>query len=388
MFYQYVAILGKELLDAMRDFKSLSTALFMPVFFAIFSLGSLHFIVNIQHSNDQITLPVQGMENAKPLIDWLTEAGITVVPAPENPEDNILSQASDVILIIPENFAEDFREQRPAILDLLSDHSNSKTQGKVRKVRQLINQWSMKIGAIRLLTRNISPAIANPAVINDVNVSTDQRVAAKILASFPMFTILIVFASGIGMASDMTAGERERKSLEPLLINPVPYAYVFLGKWSAAVLVTFCITLLGIGLQILSINIAPLDELGIRLTMGLKEFVVIVAIVIPVIFLASALQLLVSLFAKSFKDAQSYNSLIVMLPVVPGIYLAFNSGSAESWQMLVPVLGPTALIVDVIGGEPVMLQHAIIASGTSIAVTTLLVLLGILLLKREKTIFS
>ncbi|MEH6911955.1 MAG: ABC transporter permease [Oceanicoccus sp.] len=388
MFYQYVAILGKELLDAMRDFKSLSTALFMPVFFAIFSLGSLHFIVSIQHSNDQITLPVQGMENAKPLIDWLTEAGITVVPAPENPEDNILSQASDVILIIPENFAEDFREQRPAILDLLSDHSNSKTQGKVRKVRQLINQWSMKIGAIRLLTRNISPAIANPAVINDVNVSTDQRVAAKILASFPMFTILIVFASGIGMASDMTAGERERKSLEPLLINPVPYAYVFLGKWSAAVLVTFCITLLGIGLQILSINIAPLDELGIRLTMGLKEFVVIVAIVIPVIFLASALQLLVSLFAKSFKDAQSYNSLIVMLPVVPGIYLAFNSGSAESWQMLVPVLGPTALIVDVIGGEPVMLQHAIIASGTSIAVTTLLVLLGILLLKREKTIFS
>ena len=388
MFYQYVAILNKELLDAMRDFKSLATALFMPIFFALFSLGSMHFIVSMQQSNDQIILPVQGIENAKPLVEWLTEAGITVIAASGNPEEKILSKTYDVILIIPENFPENFRQQRPATVDLLSDHSSSKTQGKVRKVRQLVNQWSMKIGSIRLLTRNISPTIARPAVINDINVSTDQQVAAKILASFPMFTLLIVFASGIGMASDMTAGERERKSLEPLLINPVPYPYVFFGKWTAAVLVTFCITLFGIGLQILSINVAPLEELGLRLAMGWSQFALIMFIVIPVIFLASALQLLVSLFARSFKDAQSYNSLIVLLPVIPGLYLTFSSGSAEYWQMLVPILGPTALIVDVIGGEPIAIQHAIIAGGTSLVITTLLVFLGILLLKRERTIFG
>ena len=388
MFYQYVAILNKELLDAMRDFKSLATALFMPIFFALFSLGSMHFIVSMQQSNDQIILPVQGIENAKPLVDWLTEAGITVIAASGNPEEKILSKTYDVMLIIPENFPENFRQQRPATVDLLSDHSSSKTQGKVRKVRQLVNQWSTKIGSIRLLTRNISPTIARPAVINDINVSTDQQVAAKILASFPMFTLLIVFASGIGMASDMTAGERERKSLEPLLINPVPYTYVFFGKWSAAVLVTFCITLFGIGLQILSINVAPLEELGLRLAMGWSQFALIMFIVIPVIFLASALQLLVSLFARSFKDAQSYNSLIVLLPVIPGLYLTFSSGSAEYWQMLVPILGPTALIVDVIGGEPIAIQHAIIAGGTSLVITTLLVFLGILLLKRERTIFG
>ena len=388
MFYQYVAILNKELIDAMRDFKSLATALFMPIFFALFSLGSMHFIVSMQQSNDQIILPVQGIENAKPLVDWLTEAGITVIAASGNPEEKILSKTYDVILIIPENFPENFRQQRQATVDLLSDHSSSKTQGKVRKVRQLVNQWSMKIGSIRLLTRNISPTIARPAVINDINVSTDQQVAAKILASFPMFTLLIVFASGIGMASDMTAGERERKSLEPLLINPVPYTYVFFGKWTAAVLVTFCITLFGIGLQILSINVAPLEELGLRLAMGWSQFALIMFIVIPVIFLASALQLLVSLFARSFKDAQSYNSLIVLLPVIPGLYLTFSSGSAEYWQMLVPILGPTALIVDVIGGEPIAIQHAIIAGGTSLVITTLLVFLGILLLKRERTIFG
>ena len=388
MFYQYLAILNKEILDAIRDFKSLSTALFMPVFFALFTLGSMHFIVNLQNSSEQITLPVQGMENAEPLMAWLSEAGITIVSAPDNPRDAVLEQTSDVILIIPEQFAENFRQQRPAYMDLLSDHSRSKTQGKVGRIKQLINQWSMKVGAIRLIARNISPAVASPALINDINVSSDQRMAARILASFPMFTILIVFASGIGMTSDMTAGERERKSLEPLLINPVPYSYIVLGKWSAAVLVTFCITLLGVGLQILSINSAPLEELGISLTMGLNEFALIVAIVIPVILLASALQLLVSFFARSFKDAQSYNSLIVMLPMVPGLYLTFNSGSAETWQMLVPILGPTALIVDVIGGEPVLLRHAIITSGPSIVTATLFIVLGILLLKREKTVFS
>ena len=153
-------------------------------------------------------------------------------------------------------------------------------------------------------------------------------------------------------------------------------------------MVTFCITLFGIGLQILSINVAPLEELGLRLAMGWSQFALIMFIVIPVIFLASALQLLVSLFARSFKDAQSYNSLIVLLPAIPGLYLTFSSGSAEYWQMLVPILGPTALIVDVIGGEPIAIQHAIIAGGTSLVITTLLVFLGILLLKRERTIFG
>lgn len=388
MFFQLKTIIEKEILDAVRDIKSLSTALLMPVFFAVFTLGSMYFIVSIQKGSEEITLPVQGINYATPLIAWLEERGVKIVDAPTDPASSILNREWDAILIIPEDFNDTFRQQRPAQLDLMSDHSQNSAQAKVRHVQQLITEWSLTMGSMRLIARNISPGIANPVIVNPVNVTSDQRVAAKILASFPMFTMLIVFASGIGMASDMTAGERERKSLEPLLINPVSHSLVFTAKWSAAILVTFCIAVIGIGLQFVSISYAPIAELGIRLDIGFREFFLIVALIIPVIFLATALQLVVSFFARSFKDAQSYNSLIVMLPMVPGIYLTFNSASAETWQMWIPVMGPTALIVDVIGGDQIASIHIAIASLMSLLTAALLVGLGVTILKREKTLFN
>ncbi|MFT5084628.1 MAG: sodium transport system permease protein [Lentisphaeria bacterium] len=387
MIYKpYFAIVNKEILDAIRDSKSLATAFLMPILFAAVSYGSMHFIASLQSQSIDITLPISGSEHAKPLVAWLNEAGVNVVEGPADPSAAIRAQKWDMVLIIPAQFDEQFRAQRSAQMDLLSDHSRSDSQPKVNRVRMLISQWSMNIASLRLITRNVSPTVANPVSINNINVTSDQRVAAKILGSLPMFMILIAFASGIGMASDMAAGERERKSLEPLLINPVSHTCIFLGKWTSCIAVTFIITLAGVALQFVAVNHAPLAELGIRLELGFGSFFIIAIILIPIICLASALQLLVSFVARSFKDAQSYNGLIIMLPMAPGMYLAFNSSSAELWQMFVPILGPTALFVDVISGDSVSLAYAMIASLISLALTAFFVALGVLVIKREKTI--
>lgn len=381
-------IIKKEILDALRDGKSMATAFLIPIIFALVSLGSTHYVVSIQDSANEITLPVEGKHLVAPLMTYLEESGITIIDPPAQPEQAIIDQEIDMMLIIPENLPSLFREQKIAALNLLSDHSRTKSRAKVLRVQSLIERWSMTTGALRLITRNISPAIANPIKINKINVTSDQRLASKILAGLPMIILMIAFASGIGLVTDMASGEREHRSLEPLLINPISHATVFFGKWGAAVCVTTCVSGIGLAMQFVSINLSPMAQLGLRLEMGIDKYFIIFLILIPIIFFAAALQLFVSFFARSFKDAQSYNTLIVMLPMAPGLYLTFNSGSAELWQMFVPVLGPTALFVDIIGGDGVTLLNVFIASSVSVACALLSAAAGIYLLKREKTIFG
>ncbi len=384
----FIYIIKKEILDALRDGKSMATALFIPILFALSSFGIPHLIVAMQNDSKAITLSIEGKHLIVPLVAHLEEYGIKIIEPIENPEQAIIDRKIEMILIVPEDFPQQFRKQNIATLNLLSDHSRTKSAAQVARVKGLIERWSMSTGALRLITRNISPGIANPISVNSVNVTSDQRVASKILAFLPMFILMIAFASGIGSVADMASGERERRSLEPLLINPISHSMVFLGKWSAAVCITTCVSIIGITLQFFCIKMSPIAQLGLRLEMGADKFFTIFVILIPIICFVSALQLFVSFFARSFKDAQSYISLIMILPMAPGLYLTFNSGSAELWQMFVPILGPTALFVDIVGGDGATLLNIAITSGVSFACAGVCALAGVMLLRREKTIFG
>jgi len=384
----YIAIVKKELLDALRDGKSLSTALMMPVLFALVTLGSLHFLASLGEKNNDITLPIKNADHIVPLVEFLQENGVEISSAPEQPENAVRQGEVDMVLIVPDTFNENFREQKLATLDLLSDHSDTESQSKANRIKNLIRYWSLHTGSLRLIARNVSPGIANPIAINDINVTSDQRLAFRVLSGLPMFFLLIAFASGLGMTADVAAGERERRTLEPLLITPVSYSTIIWGKWSSTVVVTMMITLAGSAMQFIAVNFAPLADLNIRLELGASKYLCIIGLLLPIIFLAAGVQLLVSFFAKSFKDAQAYASLLVMLPIIPGMYLTFNSSTAETWQMFVPLLGSTALIMNALSGEAITFVHVLISSLTAITCAIAAIYATTGLLKMEKTVFS
>jgi sodium transport system permease protein len=373
---QLRSVIKKELLDARRDSKSLATALLMPIIF----------VAQTQSESQGFTLPIQGLQQIAPVVDWLEESGITVVEAPEDAKSAILNKTWPVIISVPDQFSEQFRAQKRARIDILSDHSDPQAQAKANRIRQLLAQWSAANGALRLIARNISPDLANSLELNAVNVTSEQRLSSKIIGSLPLIIMLIAFVGGVGMSSDMAAGERERKSLEPLLINPVRRDILFLGKWSATVLISFVITCFGLALQFLSVHLAPLAQLGLRIDLNLGVYGLILLILIPVIFLASALQLLVSLFARSFKDSQSYNSLVMLIPMLPGLYVMFNAKPADLGSMFIPLLGPQTLLVDLIAGDPVAPLHLIVSASISLLVAFILGGLGVMQLKRERMI--
>ena len=387
MLNQIITIINKEILDASRDGKSLITVLFMPILFSATILGSLYFLVTTQNKSTSFDLPVVGAEYAAPLMQALAESGINITKAPENYIDKIRSQEISMTLVIKQEFTENFRSQKTARVYLYSDHSNTQSKIKTGRIQLLISQWSNTNGLLRLLARGVNPEIVRSISVEPINITKQQRIAAQMLGSVPLFIMLIAFVSGIGMSADLAAGERERKSLEPLLINPVKKSTIFFSKWMASVIVTFVITLFGVALQLLAVYYAPLAELNLRIQLSWVDFMIILLVLLPIMFMATSLQLFVSFISKSYKDAQSYNSLIMLIPMIPGIYLIFNSGTAQTWQMLVPILGSQTLLIDLISGESISILHFFIAGTIAFTLALVFFFAGLNILKDERIIY-
>jgi sodium transport system permease protein len=384
MFKQIIAVLRKEILDARRDYKALMPALLMPVLFAGLTYGGIWFFVSLQDQPQSYELAVQGAERAEPLMDALREAGISITSAPADIGDAVASGVLDMVLIIPDSFNQEFRNQKRASVDLVWDVSRMDSHTKVNFVRQQIQRWAATTGALRLLLRGHSPEVAQVLVINDVNVATDQRMVSRMVAGLPMVLLLIAFASGAGMCSEMAAGERENRTLEPLLINPVSHSALFAGKWLAALCITFVITLVGAVLQLAAINLAPTGELGLHVALGSQDLFLILVILLPVIILATALALLVSFLSKSFKDAQSYNQLLMLVPVVPGVYALWADSGSTTAGMLVPLLGPQLLIADIFSGEAINSWHISMAGLVSLILALASAVVAIFLMRQER----
>ena len=190
------------------------------------------------------------------------------------------------------------------------------------------------------------------------------------------------------IAIDSTAGERERGSLEPLLLNPVPRASLAAGKWLAA-------SLFGCGAvifsMILTVNVmrrVPWHDLGIRFRVTDTELMSLLALILPLAFLLGAVVMFASTFARSFKEAQSYLGMVMLVPMVPGIVSTMYPLSNRPWLAPVPIVGQYALAADLLGGQPPSVMSYVVAGLSALVAALLLVFLTARLLQRESIIFG
>ena len=154
--------------------------------------------------------------------------------------------------------------------------------------------------------------------------------------------MVAAFVAGMNLAIDATAGERERASLRPLLLCPVPTRALALGKGLAAATFSGLGVLLTLAVTVVVLGAAP--GAGARLSVGLRDLPILLAILLPVAPLAGALQMLVATFCRSYKEAQTYLSLLLLLPMVPGFAVALYGVELTARASLVPILGQQMLL--------------------------------------------
>ena len=386
---QAIVVVRKELRDWSRDRRSIITVLIS----SLLAPGLIFFLFNSmatrQRSVEDVTIPVVGAANAPALVDWLRQqAGVTIADGPADPEEAVRTKREDVIVVIPQNFVKNFGASKPAQIRLIADSSSQNSRPKVQRVRGLLQRYNAEIGSLRLIARGISPAVATAVQIEDIEVSSSQQRAAQILGFIPLFVMISAFTGAMAISTDSTAGERERGSFEALLVNPAPRIAIAAGKWLAGSLTGMLTVLITAGLLFAMFKQLPLQDLGIRFRLGTPELVRTLSVVLPVCPLIVAIQMYVATFAKSFKEAQSYLSFLMMAQMVPGMMATMNTMPTKAWMYYVPWIGQQTLLTDVLGNKPISPVVFVIVGVINVALAVAVLRGTAGLLHREKIIFG
>lgn len=383
-----LAVLQKELLDHLRDTRSVASALLFPVFGPVLFAVMMSFMTSWADSSAPVKLGVVSPDKAPELIAFLERHGIKTSTAPADHETAVTSGQLDAVLVIASDYEKRYAAGLPARADLLFDQSRRGTGSKVQRAQQALQAWSRQTGSQRLLARGVHPELAYTLDIRPIDLATPEKLAAMLLNMVPLFLVLAAFVGGMNVAIDTTAGERERGSLEPLLANPIPRLRLVLGKWGATVIAASVVVLITVCGNVVALRLVPIERLGIRAATGGGDIALLVLVVLPLALFASALQMLVATYARSFKEAQTYLSLLLFLPTVPGLILTFVPVDAQTYWYAIPALGQHLLIQDVIGGTVVPFAH-IALSFVGLAVPTLVCLKACTrLLEDERIIFA
>ena len=297
-------------------------------------------------------------------------------------------QSEELVLVIPDNFAARIAEAKTSYVELVSDSSRNDSRITVARVRSLVRGYNSELASLRLIVRGVSPEVMSVISIVDSEVASQQEIATSVLSFIPIYIVLAAFISGMGIAVDSTAGERERKTFEALLINPVSRLQIVLGKWVAATLFAVLGMSLTLVLCMLVMSYVQIEELGLRFHVSALQVIAMLLATLPLAFLATSMQMLVGIFAKSFKDAQSYIGFLVLLPMLPGLYTMFNPIKTETWMYAVPMLGQHLLLTDVMGGVAVPVVGYFLSPMAVLLLCFVFSAITARLFKRESIIFS
>ena len=382
-------VFGKEVLDNVRDRRTLISALllgplFGPLLFAfVINLSIERSLSDVEKT---LSVPVLGAENAPNLLRYLESRNLEIVAAPESREaalEAVMTGSYDVIVVIPDDYGERFATAVPAKVEVISDRANSTADREARRVRNALFSYSQELAAIRLSSRGVSPLVMRPLNIDDVDVSTPSGRSGILLGMMSYFFIFALLMGGMYLAIDSTAGERERGSLEPLLALPVTRGRLMLGKILATCVFMALSLLLSLMSFFVALKFMPLEQLGITPNYGPDVVGKAFLLLAPFILLGAAVMTLVASFTKSYKEAQTWLSVVLIAPTLPILIVSILTLRPRLEFMFVPSLSQHLLLIDMVKNEPLNTVHVAISVASTILFGVLLTWLCARLYRRE-----
>ncbi len=365
----------KEVRENLRDRRTMINTLFTgPLMAPLIFVLSINTVVTheLDKAERPLTLPVIGAEYAPNLIEALRQQRVEIKPGPADAERAVREQDADVVLRIPAKYADDWNKGQPAQVEIVYDESQRDAGSSVNRVRGMLDHYGEHSGALRLLARGLSPTVMRPLVVAERDQSTPQARSSLMFAMLPYFFILGAFIGGMALAIDTTAGERERQSLEPLLANPVPRGQILAGKLGATTAFATTTVMLSIIAFSIAGHFMPTERIGMVLTIGMRFLVSTLFVMLPLAMLLASLQTMVAAFARSYREAQTYLSLLMFVPVIPTLMLSIMPIKAKLWMYAVPLMGQQVAITRLLRGD-VVASSALLLCFVCTAVAALLV---------------
>ncbi|WP_114395767.1 ABC transporter permease [Oleisolibacter albus] len=351
MRQQFLTVFSTEFRDHGRDRRSLLAAFAYAFFGPVLVTVLLTVLAGQIKDTTPPRLAVIGAEHAPTLVSQLERRGVSIErrPAADQPVALPTLGDADAVLVIPALYAERYRRGAPAEVTLYRDELRRSSADGARTVARHLAAIGGEMAQSRLIARGVAPPLVMPIQVQEANLAGAGRGTLEIGRMLLYFFLLAPFFAGMSMAIDTTAGERERKSLQPLLAQPVDPWVLILGKWANTALFSVLGLALTVVLGLGLLRFAPLEQLGISLPLDVWTQLRVILALVPLAMAVSAVQIAVALTAKSFKEAQTYLTLLSFLPVILSFSGTLGSKDPTGPVLLAPVVGHLELLKDLVG---------------------------------------
>jgi len=362
-----LTVFAKEVVDNFRDRRTLASALLMgpllgPMLFAF--VINLSIERSLSDADSTLQLPVIGAEHAPNLVRYLESRNIEIIAGPADHDAAIAAVKTgeiEIVVVIPAEFGQQLADGEPAKVELISDQANQQADRDARRARNAVRAYNQEIAALRLVGRGVSPLVLQAINVDDVDVSTPSGRSAILLGMMSYFFIFALLMGGMYLAIDTTAGERERGSLEPLLSLPVTRDQLMLGKIAATCVFMAMSLLLSLWSFFFALKFMPLEQLGMTPNFGPAVVIAAFFVLAPFILLGAAIMTLVASFTKSYKEAQTWLSVVLLAPTMPILIVSLLNVRAQIEFMFIPSLSQHLILVDMVKNEPLNILHVAIS---------------------------
>jgi sodium transport system permease protein len=383
-------VFRKELRDAVRDRRTWLIALAMSLLSgpAVLLLIAT-FVGGIEENVAKREVVIEGGERAPTLVNFLQRAGATIVAAPADWRERLRrGTLANAVLVPPADFEDRLARGQPVPVDVYFDDSHDKAQAVVRASVRLLQGFNRELGTQRLIARGVSPQLIAPLEVRENNLAPATAAGARLLFIVPWAALMVAVFGALAVAIDVTAGERERGSLEPLLGNPVSPAALVLGKWGVVMVYSIAIVVLTMAGFLASMHLIRSETLAALLQLEWREVAIFVALLLPFAALMAALNMLAALFGRSYKEAQTYVSYLAMAVQFSALVPVFLTVRDAAWQWFVPAIAQLTVLMRTLRGEAVGAYDLLAPAAVALAGAALCLWLQARLLTREHIVFA
>ncbi len=384
-----MTVTRKELRDHLRDKRTATMIFLLSVMMGpVILMGFAMFLSSVEKKAESREVFINGAQHAPALTNFLARQDITIKTPKENYRELIKTGKHEPVLEIPKSFAEDYATGKVTLHLVYDDTRQDAGNVSIGVIRRLVREFNSETVAQRLIARGVSPLVLRAVDVQDVNMGTPAQRAAQLLFMIPFVALIVCVTGCTAMAIDVTAGERERGSLEPLLMNPVDRLSLVAGKWVAVALYgigVVALTLLGYAA---ALQLMPLFKLQSVVAISAGQFAGFGLTMLSFAPAMGALQMLIATYGRTYKEAQTYVSYLITLVSMMPMVVIFGQIKDGTWQLFTPMLGQLMVITRILRGEATDWMHFVLPLCVNACLALVAVYLIARLLKREEIIFG
>ncbi len=361
-FAAVLTVLRKELTDALRDRRTLVTVLVSSVMLGPLVLVAISALVaSLESRAEQREVYVAGLAAAPTLRNFLERQTYTVKEPPADYEAQLRkSSFSDPVVVVPADFEAALARADAPVVEIVSDSANQRSEASAARIGRLLGGFGRERAVLNLALRGVAVQLLEPIQVEERDLASTQTRATRITGMLPYFVMMAVLYGALTAALDTTAGERERGSLEPLLMNPTGRWALVVGKWGAVACVSMLIAVLSSFSFLPGQWVLRSDTLAAMFQYGLREALLFLVVLLPFAAALSALLMAVAIRCKTFKEAQASATVVVLLTSLLPLVNVFNLGGEAPWHLWVPALAQNTLMTRVLKGEDFGLAQVLI----------------------------